>query len=203
MRGFVDGFNLYHAIDELQVPSLKWLDLRALLKTFVDPSKGESLGEVYYYSALAWDQAKANRHRVYIKALELRGVSPVLGSFAKAEKVCRATCRERYNFPSEKKTDVNLALGIALGAHRDEYDRAIVVTNDSDVIPALVEARACNKQIRILTPPGRRAHGEIITAAGSNFSVLTTDQLHKARLPDPVPAQQKGKTPAKCPAEWR
>lgn len=33
MRGvivYIDGFNLYHAIDRLNEPSLKWLDLRAV-----------------------------------------------------------------------------------------------------------------------------------------------------------------------------
>jgi hypothetical protein len=29
---YIDGFNLYHAIDDLEKPHLKWLDLNALSK---------------------------------------------------------------------------------------------------------------------------------------------------------------------------
>jgi hypothetical protein len=30
---YLDGFNLYHAIDDLQKPHLKWVDLEALAQS--------------------------------------------------------------------------------------------------------------------------------------------------------------------------
>ena len=50
--GFVDGFNMYHAIDELGLPHLKWLNLWELCKIFVPESHFE-LRDVLYFSAYA------------------------------------------------------------------------------------------------------------------------------------------------------
>ena len=49
---YVDGFNLYHAIDDLGQPHLKWLDLRALGQLLLDESKyGKELARVVYRTA--------------------------------------------------------------------------------------------------------------------------------------------------------
>jgi hypothetical protein len=34
---YVDGFNLYHGIKNLNKPYLKWLNLRSLAEKFIDP----------------------------------------------------------------------------------------------------------------------------------------------------------------------
>ena len=46
---YVDGFNLYHAIDNLNRPALKWLDLNALITSLA--RAGETVTEVNYFSA--------------------------------------------------------------------------------------------------------------------------------------------------------
>jgi hypothetical protein len=46
---YVDGFNLYHAIHELNKPHLKWLDIRALAASLC--REGETLTKVAYFSA--------------------------------------------------------------------------------------------------------------------------------------------------------
>lgn len=48
---YVDGFNLYHAIDELRQDSLKWLCLRQLAESILRPD--ENLKMVKYFSAYA------------------------------------------------------------------------------------------------------------------------------------------------------
>lgn len=49
---FIDGFNIYHAINDLRRNELKWVDLRKLMACFTDP-KVHALGPVYYFSAYA------------------------------------------------------------------------------------------------------------------------------------------------------
>lgn len=61
---YVDGFNLYHAIDDLKRPHLKWLDLRALAESLL--RKDETLKSVKYFSAYAtWMPDRYARHRDY------------------------------------------------------------------------------------------------------------------------------------------
>jgi len=46
---YIDGFNLYHAIDDLRKPHLKWLDLKALAASIC--GENETLVATKYFSA--------------------------------------------------------------------------------------------------------------------------------------------------------
>jgi len=41
---FVDGFNLYHAIDEMDREELKWVNLWKLMESFIDPTIHQIVG---------------------------------------------------------------------------------------------------------------------------------------------------------------
>lgn len=47
----------------------------------------------------------------------------------------------------EKGVDVRMAVDIVAGAYLDKYDTAIVVSSDSDLIPAIMHARKGGKKI--------------------------------------------------------
>jgi hypothetical protein len=47
----------------------------------------------------------------------------------------------------EKGIDVLIALAMVLGAARNEYDVAVLVSGDTDLIPAIDEVRACGKRV--------------------------------------------------------
>jgi ferritin len=47
---FVDGFNLYHAIDAIKQPHLKWLNLRQLF-TRLTRTKSQIITQILYFSA--------------------------------------------------------------------------------------------------------------------------------------------------------
>src|SRR5689334_2473890 len=66
---YVDGFNLYHAIDDLRDQRLKWVNLKSLCASFLRPD--DILVSVNFFTALnRWDKAKRARHLDYIRALE-------------------------------------------------------------------------------------------------------------------------------------
>jgi hypothetical protein len=56
----VDGFNLYHALHDLNRPRLKWLSLHALAQKLI-PNRSERLVGVVYFSAYASHRAAKNR----------------------------------------------------------------------------------------------------------------------------------------------
>ena len=89
---YVDGFNLYHAINDLRDDSLKWLCLRRLSEGMI--SNREELRSVKYFSAYAtWIPDAHARHRAYVAALQAEGVEFVPGQFKKKYlkcKVCHA-----------------------------------------------------------------------------------------------------------------
>ncbi len=134
---FIDGFNLYHAIDNLHRPELKWLNLNLLSQTFLQ-LKSEELTKVYYFSAHAdhMNEPTQKRQRAYIKALEITHVIPILGHFKRKDRKC-PKCRHKWEGHEEKETDVNIALSLLDLAYQNDFDRALIISNDSDLSPAI------------------------------------------------------------------
>lgn len=83
---YIDGFNLYRAIDHLSAGAkqsldhCKWLNLDALTRVFIDPAE-HTVGFVKYFTAFQyWRPKRVARHKTYIKALENVGVQTIWGS---------------------------------------------------------------------------------------------------------------------------
>ena len=184
---FIDGFNLYHAILSLNDPQLKWLDLRKLSQEFLHPLR-EELVQISYFSTIASHRnpAAQERQKTYLRALELCGVKTVLGQFKQKNRDC-PKCFAKYIGHEEKETDVNIALALIDLAYQDMYDRAILITNDSDQVPSIrkVLDRFPNKKVTILIPPYSRECNELIQVA-SNKAKITPDHLRNCLFPEIV-----------------
>ena len=155
---FVDGFNLYHAIaDNPLFRKLKWLNLSKFAKCFL--SSNDTLVGVYYFTAYAtWDMEKVGKHKTYTKALKYHGVDIILGAFRYVDKKC-GKCKKAYNTFEEKRTDVNIAIKLFETAINDAWDNALIVSGDSDLIPAIEAVKRIfpSKKIGIVIPIGRKA----------------------------------------------
>ena len=155
---FIDGFNLYHALQNNQhYHKYKWLNLEKLANCYV--TKKEKIRSIYYFTALTtWSQSKMKRHKKFIKALELQNINIVYGEFRKKDKFC-PLCKRAYTTFEEKQTDVNIAINLFKLAIQDHYDTAIIISGDSDLIPSIkaVKTTFPNKKVGIVIPIGRRA----------------------------------------------
>ena len=155
---YIDGLNLYHAIDDLDRPHLKWVDLWALSQSLLHP--GQQLVAVNYFSAYAtWMPGRYKRHRTYVAALETKGVSIHLANFKVKQQKCN-TCNATWKSREEKETDVAIAAHLVADALCDRFDLAILITADSDLKPAIavVRADAPTKFVFVAAPPGRYSH---------------------------------------------
>lgn len=169
VSAFIDGFNLYHAIDDLQQHHWKWLNLKALCTIF-SPQPDFTLSEIYYFSAYAtWRPEEYKRHRDYVKALKSSGVTPIMGNFKFKDRQCHE-CNHTWTDPEEKETDVNIALCIAIGAFRNSYDRALLISGDSDLSPGvrLIKREFPDKDLRIIAPVGRGYSMDLYRATGGS-----------------------------------
>ena len=186
---FVDGFNLYHAIEALREDHLKWLSLRKLSEEFV-PAPQFAVTEIFYFTALAkWRPPQSwERHSQYIKALEAEGITVVSGKFKKRRRRCHI-CQEISPSHEEKETDVNIALYLLDGAYQDLYDRALILTADSDLAPAIrmVRKRFPQKSIKLLQPVGRKS-SELVGAVGGAGEASEIKRIHleRCRLPESI-----------------
>lgn len=184
---FIDGFNLYHAISSLYRPELKWVDVRMLSLSFLRPIS-EKLLNVFYFSAYAdhMSERAQKSQKAYIEALKLMQTMPILGQFKKKERRC-PSCKHRWSSHEEKETDVNIASFLIDLAYQDAFDRALVISNDSDLTPAIrtVRKRFPQKRITTIAPPNYYHSNELIQVS-SDKARIRLEHLEKSLLPSLV-----------------
>lgn len=147
---YVDGFNLYFGILQGS-PNLKWLNLQAFMN-FLRPDE-DVLG-VRYFTATVDPQKQhsisRDRQKRYLLALEsCSRIKVIRGKYQMREVSCRARCRDRYEVPEEKKTDVGIAVQMISDAIDGLMDRIVLVSGDSDLEPAVEWIRKRHPAIRI------------------------------------------------------
>jgi uncharacterized LabA/DUF88 family protein len=197
---FIDGFNLYHALDTNPAfHKYKWLNLERLSRSFIKSE--DKLAEVFYFTTYCtWDPAKLLKHQNYVKALQLVNVSVVFGAFRSVDKTCRI-CHKQYKTFEEKQTDVNIAIKLFQTAVNDSWDTAMLVSGDSDLIPAIkaVKSTFPSKQVGIVIPIGRRA--EELKQSADFHMKLKEKHLSSCQFDDIL--EIDGNTKLVRPASWR
>ena len=195
---FIDGFNIYHALDELNVDlktgkfshqkqHLKWLNLSALATAFITPSTQE-LTDVLYFSAYAtWLPDPYARHREYVAALKSVGVKDVMGHFKKKQKKC-SSCGAKWIGHEEKETDVNLAISLIAAAYENRFDRALIMTADTDIVPAIKAVRLAfpEKIIDAVIPERRYRYATELKQVCSNVIQIREHHLERNLFPQQV-----------------
>jgi hypothetical protein len=183
---YVDGFNLYHAVDDLQKPHLKWLDLRALAQSLC--RNGEQLAKVAYFSAYpTWLPGPYARHRQYVAALRHSGVECNMARFSEQSAECKK-CGAKWKRHEEKETDVHFSLTFLEDAIDDVFDRAIIISADSDHVPAVrrVRSRLPGKQVFVATPPKRHSAARELLKVCNSGTNITPGRIARCLFPEIV-----------------
>jgi uncharacterized LabA/DUF88 family protein len=181
---YIDGFNLYHALLKLGDSRVKWLDLNALSRRLISP-KSEKIQSIFYFSAFAhWLPAKMARHELYVKALEARGVTCILGHFKDKDRRCNS-CGATWIAHEEKETDVSIGISLLNDAYKQRYEKAYLVTRDSDLMPAvrMIRTEFPTKQIVAVAPPLMGHSNDLITVCHSKRKISPA-QVRACLLPE-------------------
>jgi uncharacterized LabA/DUF88 family protein len=101
----------------------------------------------------------------------------------------------------EKGSDVNLAVHLLNDAWRVEYDVAVVVSNDSDLVEAIrIVRRQLHKTVGVVNPHAEdpRAHPSVELHKEADFRIdLHASDLAAAQFPPVIPG-----TTIHKPATW-
>ena len=93
-----------------------------------------------------------------------------------------------FNVPEEKRTDVNIAVHMIKDAINDKCDRLIVISGDSDLVPAVkaVKLIAPNKKVIVYVPANNRVRGAAneLRNSSDRHKTLPNNLLSKAQFPD-------------------
>lgn len=199
---FIDGFNVFHALDSQKAyHKYKWLDYSALAKCFV--SSKDIIADIYYFTAYAdWEPAKKARHQLLIRALTLKGVKIVFGKFKIRDKHCRL-CHKTYQTFEEKQTDVNISVKLFQCAHNDNFDTGILMTGDSDIVPAIVAVKESfpAKKIGLVIPIGRSAE-EMKNVCDFHMKIKEK-HLRTSQFPDSILINTEKNITLNRPEKWK
>jgi hypothetical protein len=165
----------------------KWVNLQSLAQSLC--RDGEDLVSVVYFSAYAtWLAGPYARHRQYVAALSANGVECHMARFSEQTARCHE-CGATWKRPEEKETDVHFSLKFLEDAFDNGFDRAIIISADSDHCPAVrcVRRRFPGKQVFAATPPGRHQKAREMLNACHSGTPITAGRLARCLLPAVVP----------------
>jgi uncharacterized LabA/DUF88 family protein len=178
----VDGFNLYYSLNVPHLNKYKWLDIKALCRSFL--RHDEVISSVKYFTAYNFSKVeKQQRHFYYNQALKSTGIEIILGRYKIKSRYC-SICGTDTPQPEEKETDVNLALHLLVGAMTKSCDKSIIITGDSDFVPAIkmVKKHFPSHRVGVIIPIGRFA---VELENVPHFSDrLTVERLRNAQFSD-------------------
>ncbi|HEY1167533.1 MAG TPA: NYN domain-containing protein [Candidatus Limnocylindrales bacterium] len=201
---YVDGFNLFRRA--LEHGPNRWLDLAALFGTIFPDNE---IHHIHYFTS--WISGSSNpgkleRQALYIRALEtIPTLTPHYGEFHR-NPVVRPLVRPIAGLPDcvevwdtkEKGSDVNLASMLLLDAHNKEFDSAVVVSNDSDLLlPIKLVVTEFHKPVGVLDPAERGSRS--LAEAASFYRRLHRGALAKSQFPVEM-TDRHG--PFRRPARW-
>lgn len=213
---YVDGYNLYYS--RLRGGPFKWLDLHALLQGILhiqDPAM--QLARVRYFTSpviarlASHGPASVEAQHACLRALQLTKVEVTLGRHqlepGKAPRHLPGVAPSRLDTVpvwhlDEKETDVRLALAMYRDARMGLMEQAVLISSDTDLVPALEALRAdFSLALGLILPrrpeAGRPSATSLMQLADWTRAVILDSELAAAQLPARLPTRRK---PADKPA---
>jgi len=134
-----------------------------------------------------YQAAEESRERQadYIDAIKSTGVVVCEGQFKRRVVTCR-DCGAEWNKPEEKMTDVQIATQLLSGAFRGEFDAALVISGDADLVPPIrVVVEQIGLPVIVAFPPGRKLVAMQNTA--TEIRHIRKKHLEECQFPTVVP----------------
>ena len=197
--GYIDGYNLYGGLRQRQWRQFYWIDPYRLIRQLLAP--GEDLVGVKYFTArIKGPDDKRARQTAFLDAVRaVSSAEVILGKFYSKVKTCRH-CGVSWPSFEEKMTDSAIAANLVADAFRDQFDTAVLVGGDTDIVPAIKMVRRWfpNKRLVVRFPPARR--NQEVEAHCHDSGDINGVHLGGALMPDEVTGE--GGWVIRRPARW-
>lgn len=156
---YVDAFNFYYGA--VKNTNYKWVNIYNLCKHLLPKN---DIVKIKYFTAVVSarknDLSQPVRQKVFLRALETISCLKIYyGHFlthAQHLPLVKPKGGKQYSHvykTEEKGSDVNLAVHLLYDAFKDNYDIAVIISNDSDLYEAIkIVKEEFKKKIGILNP---------------------------------------------------
>ena len=213
---YIDGYNLYYGA--LKGSSYKWLDIFRIFSHIANDNnpRTENVFIKFFTSpvisrlATHGDQSQKSQNDYHRALLRLYpdNLEIIMGYFSLSEgwfpkhqkPIDRNDTVKAWKL-EEKKTDVNIALHIYRDLLKGNCEQAILVSNDSDLVPALeaVQEDLTDKYIGVVMPriqkegdqKNRPYNVKLSNLANWTRGYIREEELKMFQLPRLVPTKRK------------
>jgi uncharacterized LabA/DUF88 family protein len=193
---YIDGFNLYNGA--VRATTFKWLDLGAMCQTLLP---NHNIHRIRYFTAgvsgFPHDPDAPSRQNLYLRALRtIPHLSVHKDGWFSSHPiwlpeypiVLDANHRPRFvrvQRMEEKRTDVDLATHLLLDCFSNDFDEAVVISNDSDLFLPIERVRTqFGKRIGAINPHAKwKMSGHLMKAASYHFRTINKSVLRKCQFP--------------------
>ena len=210
---YVDGFSFYYGLTRR--PPFKWCDIYGVIQELFPKDKILAVklfaGKVL---SIPNNQKAPERQNAYFRALRTNSkVTVIVSEFRAYDRELPLsddyTKKAKVRVYKEKKSDVNLATHMIIDAINDEFDCAVIVTNDIDFVEPIKRTRYSYKKPVYLIPTiiyEKEAEKEDksfvakeLLRFSTNKKFITKEMLSKNQLPEKL-RDDKGEIHK--PKEW-
>jgi len=216
---YIDGYNLYFGL--VKNTSYKWLNLISLFSEIIKIQKPQSsIVNIKYFTAPVItrfsshkEESQASQNH-YHRALQLTGGSnfEIINGYFEANRSTPPIYQKTVDLENkaivwkleEKQTDVNIALEMYRDAFIGKVEQQVLISNDSDLIPALklITQDVSNIEMGLILPKKKsqkRQNANLSQLADWVRRHVTDLELERHQLPNMIPTNKK---PIYKPKYW-
>ena len=197
---YVDGYNLYHGLRVKGWKRFYWLNLSILARHFLRPDQTLTFTK-YFTTVVKRPEDKRRRQAIYLEALQtLPNFRVFYGQFLEDTVICRK-CGHTYVTHHEKMTDVNISVELMADAYQNQFDVALLISADSDLVGPVETVRRLFSAKRVIVAfPPKRSSFALQKAANAALHI-GHNELSKSLFPNTV--LKPDGVALHRPAHWR
>lgn len=186
---YIDGFNVYYGLKDAKkfdkYGDYRWLNYQQLAQNILLPH--QKLEYVKYFTArIKGNPIKQKRQNDYLEALNtLPKIKIYYGNYL-IKRTFDRNLNTHFEYPVEKKTDVNIATQLLIDAFLNNFDCAYIISGDSDLLPAIEAVRNHFSGLTLIACFPPRRNSVDLKAACHGVKYLKEKIFKKSLLPDEI-----------------
>jgi uncharacterized LabA/DUF88 family protein len=142
---YVDGSNLYFKLRDLEIPNITYFNYKGLCDWLA--LKRTIISKRYYIGVVRAKEDDARGQ--YLRKQQIKLFNH-LSSPGQKFIVKKGYLMKNDGVYHEKGVDVQIAVDLLVGAYEDLYDTAILISSDTDLIPAMEKVKKLGKEVEYI-----------------------------------------------------
>jgi uncharacterized LabA/DUF88 family protein len=176
---YIDGSNLYYKLKDCEIKNITYFGYAALSQWLARERK--IIAKRYYVGVVRSKEGDAKSKKMQEGQVKLFNH---LQSNKEEFNVQRGYLMRSDGAFHEKGVDVKIAIDLLAGAYEDMYDTAILISSDTDLIPAIQKVRQLGKKVEYIGFSHKPSYGLIKNA--NETRLLTKNEMEQFQVLKPL-----------------